>query len=173
KQDFSERWNAFSRIFLSPKFSTTEGDPYPGEVGQMNKSTEVGMKFEQWRGEGGTLAHLGVELTYGTADNIHIFATGTFGQARGISGQMHFGDHASNRALDGFTTLATLGYSKTAKSSAEFLESSPKLWNNFQKSFSTTNKGATRTEASKAYREFIKNNNNSYFGNQIYTRFDN
>lgn len=145
---------------------------YGGEFEKMSKATELGMKFESWRSEGNTLAHVGVELTYGTVDNVYVFATGAFGQARGISGQMYSGDHASNRALDGFTTVASLGFSKTTKSSVEFLESSPRLWNSFQKRYSISNTGATRTQTSNAYRELIRTNNNSYFGNQMLQRFE-
>ena len=145
---------------------------YGGEFEKMGEIRVKAMKFENWRSQGNTLAHVGVELTYGTVDNVYIFATGAFGQARGLSGQMYSGDHASNRALDGFTTLASLGFSTTTKSSTEFIKSSPKLWNGFQKRFSISNVGATRAQTSQAYREFIRINNESFFGNQIFTRFE-
>lgn len=143
----------------------------PSMITQMSGFKSTMIDFERWRREdkGSLLLHLGVELTYGTADNAFVFLTGFGSNRRGISGETYAGDRGADKALDGFITLATAGFGAAAKSPEELLKSTPKLWNSFQRMHV---KSGTRLEVSQAYKQMLLKNHNQFYINKNFELFN-
>lgn len=118
--------------------------------------------FQFWRdrpadGFGGIAARVGVDLTYGTAENVYTLFLG-----RTFTGSVPQGNNAFEKSFDGFITLTTLGYSKVA-SSLKSVKSTVPAWNAYQKStkglYSGTGLHANSIK-SIFYKEGIKIHNN-------------
>lgn len=118
--------------------------------------------FQFWRdrpaeGFGGIASRVGVDLTYGTAENVYTMFSG-----RTFTGSVPQGNNAFEKKLDGFITLATFGYSKAA-SGLRSVNSTVPAWNAYQKStkglYSGTGLHANSIK-SLFYKEGIKIHNN-------------
>lgn len=172
---YNANTNWFSRLFSSPKFGDTTG--WSGEIRQTGWFDAAKMDFEYWREkkEGNPFVHIGVELTYGTFDNVSIFVTGWAafgGDRRGLSGKRYYGDSGLDNSLDGMITVATFGASKTITTTTQLVESTPKLWNSYQTIHAMVKPGTPVKEVSKAYQRALIMNYHNYFTTQVLGNFD-
>ena len=118
------------------------------------------MQFDFWRNSqpsslGELAAQVGVDLTYGTAENIY----GTF-SGKSFSGSVLQGSHRVDAGVNSLVSVASFGVGKFAQGSATTLKSSFKLYNNFAKQTKGLFKGANHAVLrAKAYREMLRMHN--------------
>jgi len=129
---------------------------FRASVGEASGLTQ----FEFWRNSqpsslGELGAQVGVDLTYGTAENIY----GTFSGKR-FSGSVLQGSHRVDAGVNSLVSVASFGVGKLAQGSATILKSSFKLYNNFAKLTKGLFKGVNHAALrAKAYREMIRMHN--------------
>ncbi len=123
-------------------------------------------KFDFWRrsepkNNTEALAQIGVELTYGSAENVYTIFSG----GRKFNGTQLVGDHRTNAGVDGFVTAATAGFGYAAKTGFKVLKSSGKLFNQFAKSTKGLFTGPNHAKLrSQAYQRMLKMHKNRIDG---------
>lgn len=141
-------------------FNFTKGflSSVPGQI----KSTSGLQDFQFWRNKApentvDMYAHIGVEMTFGSIENIYSIFSG--GQRFG--GEQLQGDHRAQAGVLGLVDAVSLGYSKFAKGlkGIKGIKSTPRLWNNFQKS--TRGVYSSRRAAANVYTVSIDNLNHN------------
>jgi hypothetical protein len=180
--DVMDHYNAnttwFSRLFSSPSFGDTTG--WSGEIRQTGRFDAAKLDFENWREKDKTdldaILGIGVELTYGSADNVAIFFTGWAafgGDRRGLSGKRYNGDSGLDKSLDGMVTVFSAGAAKTFTATTELVKSTPKLWNSYRQIHAMVKPGTPVKEVSKAYQKALQMNYHNYFSTKTLQNFNN